>query len=313
MDDLRVLMLNYEFPPLGGGAGRATSYLLEAFAARGSVQVDLVTSSATSRIERVRLGPGIEAIRLPVGKRRRHYWTARELARWSSAARGHARRLARERRYDLCHCWSGWPAGLIGAGLRPRLPYLVGLRGSDVPGYSRRLRYLDPVVFRPLSRRIWRRAAAITCLSHDLRALAARTAPGLDMHVVRNGVDCDRFRPGPAPETFTILFVGRLVDRKGVVHLLQAFARLASSGPPCRLLVAGDGPLRGSLGDVARRLGVDSAVTFLDIVDHERLPELYRQASVLAMPSYEEALGNAVLEGMAAGLAIVTTPTGAAE
>ena len=110
----RVLMLNYEFPPIGGGSGNATYHLLTELSRFPSLQIDLITSKLGAGVERTRFSPSIELFKLPVGKRSPHFWTAPEIARWTWKAYATARRLTRERQYDVCHCWSGWPSGIIG-------------------------------------------------------------------------------------------------------------------------------------------------------------------------------------------------------
>ena len=112
-------------------------------------------------------------------------------------------------------CW--------GYRFREALPYLVSLRGSDVPGYSERLARWDPVVFRRLSRRVWTEAGAVVAVSESLRALALRTCPDLDVRVIPNAADTVRFYPGPDVDRYTVLFVGRLIPRKNVADLLTAF------------------------------------------------------------------------------------------
>ena len=137
-------MINYEFPPFDGGTGRACARLLDAFATHADISIDLVTSGPQPEIRSHRLGERIVVHRLPIPKRDLHYWRAGELARWTLRARRHARGLVSVRGYDVCHCWAGWPSGVVGYGLRARIPYIVSLRGSDVPGYNPRLRLARP-------------------------------------------------------------------------------------------------------------------------------------------------------------------------
>ena len=152
-EPLRVLMICYEYPPLGGGTAAACSYLLSEMMRHDDIQIDLVTSGTSSRIELVDLAPHIRIHRLPVAKRDLHYWGPGELVEWTWRALPYPRQLTRGRRFDVSHCWASWPSGVIGWQLRRRLPYIVSLRGSDVPGYNDRLKWLDPIAFRPLVRR----------------------------------------------------------------------------------------------------------------------------------------------------------------
>jgi glycosyltransferase involved in cell wall biosynthesis len=143
--------------------------------------------------------------------------------------------------------------------------------------------------------------------------LARKTTDDVRIDVIRNGVDVSFFEPGEPPGLFTILFVGRLIERKGLIYLLEAFAALRRREPGARLLLAGEGPQRDALERHCRQAGLESSVRFLGQVERSSLPATYREASVFALPSLEEAMPNAVLEAMAAGLPIIATRTGAIE
>lgn len=309
----RVLMLSYEFPPLGGGIGVACQNLLRQFAADPSISVDLITSGAGAERESDRIAERIRAFKLPVGKKNVHYWTAPEIARWTWGAARLGKQLTDRHGYDLSHCWGGWPSGLVGYHLRDRCPYLIGLRGSDVPGYNVRLRVLDRLVFQGLSRRVWGAASSVVALSEHLKSLAQKTTPLLPMQVIHNGIDVERFHPGEAREPTTLLYVGRLIERKGLFYLLEAFDRLRDDHPDLRLVLVGDGPDRRLLETYCHTHGLENDVEMTGRLGREELIPLYRRASIFVMPSLEEALSNAVLEAMACGLPIVTTPTGARE
>lgn len=307
-------MISYEFPPLGGGIAVACRQVIGELGRCEDLGIDLMTSGPGPALEREQFSRQVEIHKLPVtGKRSPQYWRASELLQWTWQGLRYADRLARERRYDLCHCWGGWPSGLLGYRLRRRLPYLVALRGSDVPGYNERLWLLDPLLFRSVSRRVWRDAAQVLALSDDLRRLAWRTLPGRAIDVLPNGVDTMRFGPAATPAPFSLLFVGRLIKRKGVHHLIEAVARLAEENAGVRLVIAGDGPEKMRLQALAEQRGLAASVDFLGHVPQGRLAEVYRGASILVLPSESEALGNVVLEAMASGLAVITTRTGAGE
>ena len=312
MPRIRVLMINYEFPPFGGGTGLACRHLLDELARRGDVAVDLVTSGPVRRIERERLGADIVVHRLPTPKRDIHYWQAPELALWTAQALVCATQLTRRRRYDFCHCWAGWPSGIVGHWLSGRLPYIVALRGSDVPGYNTRLRLLDPLIMRAVCRRVWRHAARIVAVSHDLRALAHKTWPDACIDVIPNGVDTRAFTPAP-PGQDGVLFVGRLIRRKGVDILIEAARLLAAEHPDLRVTIAGDGPERARLEGMVRGYGLQERVRFRGFLDRTSLADTYRRAGMFVLPAVSDAMPNVVLEAMAAGLAIITTRTGAKE
>jgi glycosyltransferase involved in cell wall biosynthesis len=141
----------------------------------------------------------------------------RKLLDHAGATLGDVRELVRreglEGRFDIAHCWVGWPSGVIGGCARgsPTSSRCVALM---CPATNERLRWLD-LVLRPFVRRIWRDAAHVSALSAGLRALAWQTEPGLAIDVIPNGVSTRQFTPTGHGERNDILFAGRLIRRKG--------------------------------------------------------------------------------------------------
>ena len=316
-DRLRVLMLNFEFPPIGGGAANANYHLLREFEKRDDLEIDLVTSSPTDAYQEVRFSPNTRIFRLNVKKRCLHYWRAIEIARWTWKAYWQCCQLLETRSYDLAHCWFGWPAGVVGHLLRRRLPTLVALRGSDVPGYNERLGFLDRTLFKHISRVVWRQARVVTANSRNLRRLAERTCSDRPIEIIYNGVVSSAAPPAKKRSDCNLLFAGRLIKRKGVASLLMALEKLVAehvwSRAPYRLTIAGDGPERTRLERLVSEANLESYVSFVGAVDDVYLKKLYREAHVFVVPSQAESLSNVVLEAMAAGLPVITTDTGVAE
>lgn len=303
---MRLLFLNYEYPPLGGGAANATRHLLDVWAAHQELEVVLICSSPNvALIEHPHENVRIE--RLDIGKRGGlHYQTQMDLLRYAWRAWRRSRQLLREEHFDGCLAFFGIPCGFIAS--RLGLPYIVSLRGSDVPFYNPRFALLDRLLFQRLSHVIWRHAACVVANSVGLSTLAKLSAPEQRIEVIPNGVDTDCFHPSPAaPDGFEILCVARLIPRKGIADLIRAVAALP---PVARLSLIGDGTEGESLKLLAAGLGISERVRFLGSLPHNELPAHYRAAHVFALPSTNEGMSNTVLEAMASGLPLVLTDTG---
>jgi glycosyltransferase involved in cell wall biosynthesis len=312
---MRILMLDNEFPPLGGGTGVVNYHLLQEFARYPELRVDLVTSSRSRSDYPVeRFAERIAIYSVPVDNRNIHHSTNPELLRYAWRGWRLARRLARQRPYDLSFAFAGVPAGVMSWALRREfgLPYLVSLQGPDVPGFEARYNSIYPFL-RPVLRVVWRQAGAVTAISEQHRALAQRLTPELPIPVIANGVETDVFFPGGhgGPE-IRLICVGRLIERKGQQHLLRAFAQLAPAYPrgAVRLVLVGTGDAEQPLRQQAADQGVADLVTFSGFVPREQMPEVYRQADLFVLPSQSEGMSIALLEAMAAGLAVVVTDTG---
>lgn len=308
-------MFDNEFPPLGGGTGVVNYHLLREMAERPDVTVDLVTSSRSRRVyERDRFAERIAIHKVPVDNRNIHHSTNRELLRYSRRGIRLAYRLASQHHYDVSFAFAGVPAGALSyaLSLTHRLPYVLSLQGPDVPGFEARYDWLYPFL-KPLIRRIWRRAGAVTAISAEQVALARRTMPHLKPVTIPNGVDTEVFCPMEKETKYEVNLVcaARLIERKGQHHLLEALARLRGScRRPVRVTLVGTGDAEPKLRDLAARLHITQAVTFQGYVPRERMSQVYQEADIFVLPSQQEGMSIALLEAMASGLPVVVSQTG---
>jgi glycosyltransferase involved in cell wall biosynthesis len=110
-----------------------------------------------------------------------------------------------------------------------------------------------------------------------------------------------------------LIYVGRLVKKKGVDHLLQAMARLSARISDIELWIIGDGPLRSALENQARAQRLDASVHFVGAVENPELPTLYSAARIAVMPSVvddlgdQEGLGLVSIEAMGCGCVVVAS------
>jgi len=135
----------------------------------------------------------------------------------------------------------------------------------------------------------------------------AMQAFGITSSVVANPVDVFKFTDSKmTPEANKIVFLGRLVKRKGCAELIKAFALLVKTVPTARLEIAGDGPQRTELEGLAKKLGVDNRVRFLGYINELDKPDLLATAAVACFPSlYGESFGVVLIEAMASGAQVV--------
>jgi glycosyltransferase involved in cell wall biosynthesis len=306
---VRILMLNYEFPPIGGG-GATSTFNLTRNVVRLGHEVDVVTmgyrGAAVSEIM-----DGVNVYRVPCFRLRKEVCHTREMLTYVASGLIGATRLARRRSYDVNNTHFVFPTGPIGYGLRRATgtPLVLTARGSDVPGHNPNRFRLDHRVLYPLWRHIVRSADAMSAVSNDLKGKIHHLLPGVPVTVIPNGVSpigeaatASLSEAAPADRARRILVVTRLHEFKGVQYLLQAVAQHRLD---YEIEIVGDGPYRRALEQQAAAL--DGRVRFWGWLDRSEseLRDLYRRCGIFVFPSDREGAPAALLEAMSEGLAVV--------
>jgi glycogen synthase len=303
---MKILLINSEFPPIGGGAGNASAHLSRALAHLGNDVTVLTVRFGDLPIEE-RQGD-VVVVRVPALRRRADRSGAVEQAGFMLAGSVGARRLLRHWQPEVTLAFFGVPGGAVAWHLRATrgVPYVVSLRGGDVPGFRPYDFALYHRLMAPVIRRVWHGAQAVVANSQGLRQLASRFDSRVPIDVIPNGVDRAHFAVAErAWDPARMLFVGRVVYQKGLDLLLEALAGLREI--PWHLVVAGDGSQREPLSCRASDMGLADRVHFVGWLGGEEILQAYRQANLFVFPSRHEGMPNAVLEAMAAGLPVVAS------
>jgi phosphatidyl-myo-inositol alpha-mannosyltransferase len=200
--------------------------------------------------------------------------------------------------------------------LSPALPIttLRFHRGANVGTFHAfAKRNLGYYYARPFLKRYFKRLHSCIAVSAPARDFVSRYFPA-DYHIVPNGIDTSFFSPDhePIPELrtpgwHTLLFVGRLEQRKGLPTLLEAYAELRRRRPNVRLVVVGDGPGRWGYEKFVESEAIPD-VLFMGHVSAEMLPRCYASADVFCAPAVgRESFGIVLLEAMASGVPVLAS------
>lgn len=306
---MRILILNYEFPPIGGGGATSTFNLTRNLVKLGH-EVDVVTMGFREAPARAVMD-GVQVYRVPCFRLRKEVCDTREMLTYVVSGLLHASRLAAHRSYDINNTHFIFPTGPIGYGLRrvAGLPYVLTARGSDVPGHNPNRFRLDHQLLRPVWRHIVRDADAMAAVSNDLKWKIQSHVPDVPVTVIPNGVSPIGEAAGPtngvvppAERARRILVVTRLHEFKGVQYLLQAVARHRLD---YEVNIVGDGPYRSTLEREAAPIA--GQVRFWGWLDRREaeLRDLYHRCGIFVFPSDREGAPAALLEAMSEGLAVI--------
>ena len=305
----RILLINYEYPPIGGGGGNATQQIGRAFARMGH-EVYVLTA-AWGDLPAEENDEGVTVKRIPALRRRADRCSFLEMIAFIAAGLLAAPPLARVWKIEVALAFFALPSAPIAWYLKRacQIPYAISLQGGDVPGFDPgRMRIYHALTGGVISA-LWRDAVAVVANSQGLAALAHTHDPKATIGMIPAGADLTGIAPKQDYHrngAINLLFVGRLVRQKGLDVLVAALAKL-DLALNWRLVLVGDGPEWPAIAGEAARLGLADRLEVRGWVRKEQLPAIYREGDIFVLPSRDEGMANALLEAMAAGLPVVGT------
>ncbi|MFQ6135783.1 MAG: glycosyltransferase family 4 protein [Candidatus Hydrothermarchaeales archaeon] len=302
MSKMDILMLNYEFPPLGGGASPITYHLSRELVKLG-VNVDVVTMGykGLKRFEEI---DGINVYRVPCIRSKKEICHTREMLSYDISALFLLLKLMKERKYDLNHTHFIIPCGGVSYLLKKSkdLPYIITSHGSDVPGYNPDRFSFTHRFASPFWEKIVQNSERVITPSNYLKNLILDKMQTNKIKVIPHGFNYTEFEPKEKEKR--ILVVSRLFERKGVQYFLNAIKDLESD---YEVVIVGEGPYKEKL--LQKALDVKIDVKFVGWLDNtsEDYKNLYETSSIFVFPSSQESFGVVLQEAMSAKMAIITS------
>ncbi len=302
---MKILMLNHEFPPVGGGASPITLELCSQLAKMGH-HIDLVTMhfKNTARFEQVN---GFNIYRTPAIRKRPNICYPHELATYVPGAFFKTVSLARKNKYDIIHCHFLVPGAPL-AWLVSRItgiPFITTCHGTDVPGHNPDRFTLSHKLISPIWRFLAKRSSVLTSPSQALKNLILKNCPGVNVEVIPNGIDVNQFNP--QQKTKSILMCSRIFKFKGFQYAIEA---INGMNLDWEVNIIGEGPYLPQLKTLAENSKTN--IKFWGWIDKKdkRFFELFNKSTIFIFPSEMENFPSVLLEAMAASMAIITSMAG---
>ena len=303
---MRILIINSEYPPIGGGAGNASAHIADQLKTFGH-EVMVVTSRFENLPHREQK-ENLTIYRVPSLRRKQDRSNPLEQVLFIFSASLWLLSLIPHARPAATLAFFGVPSGVVAWLMKKlyQIPYVISLRGGDVPGFRPYDFHFYHKLASPFLRVIWRNASAVVANSKGLRQLAQAFDARFEIPVIPNGVDLELYkaveRDWSSPR---LLSVGRIVHQKGLDLAMHALGELKDLD--WQWTIAGDGPQMESLQSLAQELGIEDRVVFLGWQSRRQLIEQYQNANIFLFPSRHEGMPNAILEAMASGLPVIAT------
>ncbi|MEM2026012.1 MAG: glycosyltransferase family 4 protein, partial [Desulfurococcaceae archaeon] len=191
-----------------------------------------------------------------------------------------------------------------------------------------------PVIFGPISAHVYRRPLderilmnitsklhietikrcnIIVTITRQVKRLYSGVIDEEKIRVIPFAVNVDLFKPPEnhfERDVYEILFAGYLYKLKGVEYLVRAMRLVLNERKNVKLLIAGDGPERARLIELAKKLGMKDKVAFLGAVPYNEMPKLYQRCDVFCLPTLGEPFGKTLIEAMACAKPVISTKRG---
>ncbi len=306
---MRILTIIYEFPPIGGGGGRAAYDICKELVAGGHAVTVLTAHMHGLPLEEYK--DGIRLIRIPSLRSESFRASFFTMLAYVLAGLWAGLRLICLDRPDIIHTHFAVPSGALAWMLSvvTGIPYVLTAHLGDVPGgvpekTGKWFRWLEP-----FTKPIWKRAKRVVAVSEFTRQLALQHY-SVAVQVIPNGADVTHLAPSEIKVNNPprLVFAGRFVYQKNPVAIVQILSQLKDLNWQCTML--GDGPM---LEDVKREIGKTGMGERFDLpgwVTPEQVLDHFSKSDILFMPSFSEGLPVVGVQALAKGLAIVASRIG---
>jgi len=310
---MNILMINFEYPPLGGGGGVATHDIARELAKRHNVHV-LTTAFRDLPYAEVLDNVTIHRVRV-FGRTTLPTATFLSLITFAPAAFFAGIRIMMKMKFDVLYALFVIPSGLPAVFLSKlfRVPFVLTFIGGDIYDPSKGISPHRHILLRAIIRFIASSAKALTAISHDTKT---RT---IELHGVTQEItvvpiglmpkdvpSASRAQLGYLEDDIICVSIGRLVPRKGYDILLKAWQNI----PDAKLVIIGNGPLKAELAQHIQEYGLTDRVQLLGQVDEQQKLQILLIADMYVSAAQHEGFGIVFLEAMHAGLPIIAANDG---
>jgi len=329
---MRIAHLIHTFPPAVHGGGELFVYELSRRLASKGHEVVVITRGFKDLPSREEMdGFHVERYKNPAPESWKYHPIAEARVPWYGKylvlsldlaySAKYLHRLVMEEKLDLLHASFIVPSGVSGAIVKSstRIPLVITVHGNaDF--------YEVPKTLYPMLRYAAGKADRLIAVGDELKRNLLGELGDLDIRVIPNGVDIERYRPERAVRNETrrkhgipigspvLLSVSRLVERKNIDLVLRAVPHVVKRMPSFKFLIVGEGPEHQRLRQLTHQLGIENAVTFMGFVSEEEKTRIYLASDAFIQLSSREGLSISLLESKAAGLpAIVSDSKGTRE
>lgn len=307
---LRILILNYEYPPIGGGAGIVTKHLAEEFIKLGH-QITILTTWFEGETENYKHN-NYEIIRLKSKRKSTFQSNPFEMYDWIKKSKQYFNKNNIQGKFDVCLANFTLPGGEVALFLKQKfnLPYIILSHGHDIPWAFPKQMLLWHTLSYFWIKKICTQSAYNIILSDELKTMADNLVPSNKSKniIINNGLQIQDFNKQFSGDILKIIFIGRLVEQKNPMLFLESINHLKDLNIPYQVAIYGDGDLRKNMELYVQKNKLEQ-IYFKGKVNHNDVMNALKNADILISSSKSEGMALAILEALSFGVYVVATNT----
>jgi len=316
---MKILIINYECPPVGGGGGVASFQIAKELAKKH--QVDYLTTHYKGLKKKEKVD-NINIYRVKVINRKELATaTFESLVSFPVAAFRLGSELCKKKKYDVINSHFTIPSGTLGVTLSKmfKIPNVLSIHGGDIYDPTKKSSPHRNWVLRKAVEFSLNKSNRVVAQSNNTRNNAKKYYRlKQDIDIIPLGFFPKKFKKktrkqlGLEDDKFYLMGIGRLVKRKGFTYLVKAVSLLNKKlrNKKVVVLIIGEGPEHDTLKKLAEKLGVENQIKFLGFVSEEEKFQYLFASDLYVLSSIHEGFGIVLQEAMYCGLPIVATNNG---
>ncbi len=313
---MRILVLNYEYPPLGGGGGRVIQDLINEWI-KLDYKIDIITSKYKNLLK-YESKDSINIFRVKVLNRKdKNSATFLSMFTYNISALIKGYKLCRENKYEFINTHFVIPTGPVGYLLSKifRIKNILDIHGGDIYNPNYKIKPHKNLLFKNIIKFLLNRANKIIAHSQDVKNKAIKYYKiKKEIKIIPIGYKPYEFKKVSrknldlSENIFYLISLGRLIRRKRIDRIIKALSNIEDKN--IKLLIIGDGPEKESLEKLNKKYNLDNRVKFLGFVSERKKYQYLDCSDVFISTSEHEGFGINFQEALYCGLPIISTKSG---